>query len=147
VLKQMTAAPTVGRCGRRRHVRGPGKAPIDLVILDVLLPREDGFSLRKRLRAFSRVPVIMLTAVTDHTDRTADLKLGADDYVTKPFNQRELLARTGHVAADRAWIPPSPCRRCHRGNRWLNRRRAPSSYPATAIMPTPGRPNRQGIRT
>ena len=71
--------------------------PIDLVILDVMLPREDGFSLCKKLRATSRVPVIMLTAVTDHTDRTVGLELGADDYVTKPFDQRELLARVKAV--------------------------------------------------
>jgi two-component system OmpR family response regulator len=73
------------------------KQPIDLVILDVMLPREDGFSLCKKLRATSRVPVIMLTAVTDHTDRTVGLELGADDYVTKPFDQRELLARVKAV--------------------------------------------------
>jgi two-component system OmpR family response regulator len=71
--------------------------PIDLVILDVMLPREDGFSLCKKLRAVSRVPVIMLTAVSDHTDRTVGLELGADDYVTKPFDQRELLARVKAV--------------------------------------------------
>ena len=71
--------------------------PIDLVILDVMLPREDGFSLCKKLRAMSRVPVIMLTAVSDHTDRTVGLELGADDYVTKPFDQRELLARVKAV--------------------------------------------------
>jgi len=70
---------------------------IDLVILDVMLPREDGFSLCQRLRAISRVPIIMLTAVTDHTDRTVGLELGADDYVTKPFDQRELLARVKAV--------------------------------------------------
>jgi two-component system OmpR family response regulator len=70
---------------------------VDLVILDVMLKREDGFSLCRRLRATSRVPIIMLTAVTDHTDRTVGLELGADDYVTKPFDQRELLARVKAV--------------------------------------------------
>jgi two-component system OmpR family response regulator len=70
---------------------------IDLVILDVMLRGEDGFSLCQRLRAISRVPVIMLTAMTDHTDRTVGLELGADDYVTKPFDQRELLARVKAV--------------------------------------------------
>jgi two-component system OmpR family response regulator len=71
--------------------------PIDLVMLDVMLPREDGFSLCKKLRAVSRVPVIMLTAVSDHTDRTVGLELGPHDYVTKPFDQRELLARVKAV--------------------------------------------------
>jgi two-component system OmpR family response regulator len=70
---------------------------IDLVILDVMLRGEDGFSLCQKLRAMSRVPVIMLTAVTDHTDRTIGLELGADDYVTKPFDQRELLAKVKAV--------------------------------------------------
>src|SRR6266436_5314593 len=70
---------------------------VDLVILDVMLKREDGFSLCRELRAMSRVPIIMLTAVTDHTDRTVGLELGADDYVTKPFDQRELLARVKAV--------------------------------------------------
>src|SRR5260370_10397957 len=58
--------------------------PIDLVILDVMLPREDGFSLCKKLRAISRVPVIMLTAVTDHTDRTRGLQHARRYHVTKP---------------------------------------------------------------
>jgi DNA-binding response OmpR family regulator len=66
--------------------------PIDLVDLEVMLPREDGFSLCKKLRAASRVPIITLTAVTDHTDRTVGLELGADDYITSPFDQSESLA-------------------------------------------------------
>ena len=73
------------------------KQPIDLVILDVMLREEDGFDLCRRLRAQSQVPVIMLTAVADHTDRVVGLELGADDYLTKPFDQRELLARVKAV--------------------------------------------------
>src|ERR1700676_1415757 len=73
------------------------KQPIDLVILDVMLREEDGFDLCRRLRAQSQVPVIMLTAVADHTDRVVGLELGADDYLTKPFDQRELLARVKSV--------------------------------------------------
>ena len=69
----------------------------DLVVLDVMLPREDGFSLCRRLRATSRVPVIMLTAMGDHTDRVVGLEIGADDYLGKPFNARELLARVKAV--------------------------------------------------
>src|SRR5712672_3315562 len=71
--------------------------PIDLVILDVMLQDEDGFSVCRALRAVSRIPVIMLTAVADHTDRVVGLEIGADDYVTKPFDQRELLARVKAV--------------------------------------------------
>lgn len=65
----------------------------DIVLLDVMLPGEDGFSVLKKLRAASRVPVIMLTARGDDTDRIVGLELGADDYLPKPFNPRELLAR------------------------------------------------------
>jgi two-component system OmpR family response regulator len=70
---------------------------IDLVILDIMLPDQDGFSLCRRLRASSKVPVIMLTAMGDHTDRIVGLELGADDYLVKPFDPRELLARVKAV--------------------------------------------------
>lgn len=66
---------------------------IDLVILDIMLEGEDGFSLCQKLRATSKVPVIMLTAMADHTDRIVGLEIGADDYLVKPFDARELLAR------------------------------------------------------
>jgi two-component system OmpR family response regulator len=65
----------------------------DLVVLDLMLPGEDGLSLCRRLRATSSLPVIMLTAVSEETDRIVGLEMGADDYLTKPFNPRELLAR------------------------------------------------------
>lgn len=65
----------------------------DLVVLDVMLPGEDGFSICRRLRATARTPIIMLTAVATDVDRIVGLEFGADDYVTKPFNTRELLAR------------------------------------------------------
>src|ERR1700733_5644636 len=70
---------------------------IDLVILDVMLQGEDGFSLCRRLREASKVPVIMLTAMADHTDRIVGLEIGADDYLVKPFDARELLARVKAV--------------------------------------------------
>ena len=65
----------------------------DLVILDLMLPGEDGLSLARRLRADRDVPVIMLSARGDEVDRIVGLEVGADDYLTKPFNPRELLAR------------------------------------------------------
>src|SRR5579862_7455771 len=65
----------------------------DLIILDVMLPGLDGFEILKRLRAESRVPVIMLTARGEDVDRIIGLELGADDYLPKPFNPRELAAR------------------------------------------------------
>jgi two-component system, OmpR family, response regulator len=72
-------------------------ARIDLVILDLMLPGEDGLSLCRRLRADTILPVIMLTAMGDDTDRILGLEMGADDYVAKPFNPRELLARVRAV--------------------------------------------------
>lgn len=65
----------------------------DLVVLDVMLPRENGLDLLKLLRGSSQLPVIMLTAKGDEADRIVGLELGADDYMAKPFNPRELLAR------------------------------------------------------
>lgn len=66
---------------------------IDLVVLDLMLPGEDGLSLCRSLRETTGVPVIMLTALGEETDRIVGLEMGADDYVAKPFNPRELLAR------------------------------------------------------
>jgi len=66
---------------------------IDLVVLDLMLPGEDGLTLCRNLRAGSDIPVIMLTAMGEETDRIVGLEMGADDYLPKPFNPRELLAR------------------------------------------------------
>jgi DNA-binding response OmpR family regulator len=76
---------------RARHMRPA------LVILDLMLPGLDGWEVCRRLRAESNVPIIMLTARGDDVDRIVGLELGADDYVTKPFNPRELVARVGAV--------------------------------------------------
>jgi two-component system response regulator CpxR len=65
----------------------------DLIVLDLMLPGLDGFQILKRLRVDSRVPVLMLTARGEEADRIVGLELGADDYLPKPFNPRELLAR------------------------------------------------------
>lgn len=65
----------------------------DLVILDVMMPGEDGLSLCRHLRRMTSLPVIFLTAMAEDTDRIVGLELGADDYLAKPFNPRELLAR------------------------------------------------------
>jgi two-component system OmpR family response regulator len=70
-----------------------GETKFDLVVLDVMLPGEDGLSLCRRIRSESGIPIIMLTAMGDDTDRIVGLEMGADDYLAKPFNPRELLAR------------------------------------------------------
>jgi two-component system OmpR family response regulator len=76
-----------------RALREVRDRDIDLVVLDLMLPGDDGFEICRKLRQISTVPVIMLTALAEDTDRIVGLELGADDYVTKPFNPRELLAR------------------------------------------------------
>ena len=70
-----------------------GAGRFDLIVLDLMLPGEDGLSLCRRVRADSDLPIIMLTAVGEDTDRIVGLEVGADDYVPKPFNPRELVAR------------------------------------------------------
>jgi two-component system KDP operon response regulator KdpE len=65
----------------------------DLVVLDVMMPKKDGFETLKELRTFSPVPVIMLSARGDDSDRIKGLEMGADDYIAKPFNPDELVAR------------------------------------------------------
>jgi two-component system phosphate regulon response regulator OmpR len=87
---------------------------VDLIILDLMLPGEDGLSLARRLRTQSDLPIIMLSARGEDVDRIVGLEVGADDYLAKPFNPRELLARirallrrsdNSHETADS--IPPS----------------------------------------
>lgn len=70
---------------------------INLVILDLMLPGEDGLTLCRDLRAHSNIPVLMLTAKNSDIDRIIGLEMGADDYLTKPFNPRELLARVKSI--------------------------------------------------
>lgn len=70
-----------------------GRAAYDVVLLDVMMPGIDGFEACRRIRAQRDVPIVMLTARGDETDRIVGLELGADDYLPKPFNPRELLAR------------------------------------------------------
>ncbi|HHV07874.1 MAG TPA: response regulator transcription factor [Firmicutes bacterium] len=78
--------------GQQALTKAKGFQP-DLVILDIMLPKLDGWQVCQRLRQHSTVPIIMLTAKDDETDKVLGLELGADDYVTKPFSPRELLAR------------------------------------------------------
>ena len=81
----------------REMARAMADQRVDLLILDVMLPGEDGLSLCRRIRAESLVPIIMLTARGEDVDRILGLEMGADDYLAKPFNPRELLARVNAV--------------------------------------------------
>src|SRR5919109_702720 len=85
---------------------------IDLVVLDLMLPKVDGLEVCRRLRARSMVPIIMLTARDDELDKVVGLELGADDYITKPFSIREfrsrvraLLRRGSRGSGARTWSP------------------------------------------
>ena len=82
-----------GNLGLERLGRVGAGPPYDIVLLDVMLPGMDGFEVCRRVRARFEVPIVMLTARGEDTDRVVGLELGADDYVPKPFNPRELLAR------------------------------------------------------
>ncbi len=101
--------------------------PPDLLILDVNMPGEDGFSIARRVRARSDVPILMLTAACDTVDRVVGLELGADDYVTKPFDLRELrariqavLRRTGRVREVQQQQVPNPIERVRFGDLFLD---------------------------
>lgn len=80
-------------------------ASVDLVVLDIMMPGEDGLSLCRHLVETGSTPVILLTAMADETDRVIGLEIGADDYVTKPFNPRELLARIRAVLRRTSLVP------------------------------------------
>ncbi len=83
------------------------QAPIDLIILDLMMPGDDGLVLLRKLRAHSNTPVVMLTAMGEETDRILGLEMGADDYISKPFNPRELLARIKSVLRRTSTLPAS----------------------------------------
>lgn len=80
---------------------------IDLVVLDIMMPGEDGLSLCRHLRETTEIPVILLTAMAEETDRIVGLEIGADDYLIKPFNPRELLARIRSVLRRTQALPPT----------------------------------------
>ena len=102
------------RHGFRADVAADGKemdrllatARIDLILLDIMMPGEDGLSICRRLRESASIPLILLTALTESADRIVGLELGADDYVTKPFEPRELLARVKSVLRRSRMLPP-----------------------------------------
>ena len=74
-------------------LRGLGRRPVELVVLDIKMPRMDGMELLQKIRAGSSLPVIFLTSKDDELDEALGLGMGADDYITKPFSQRLLIAR------------------------------------------------------
>jgi DNA-binding response OmpR family regulator len=95
-LERSGFAVITARDGREAVMRARTDRP-DLIVLDLGLPDLDGLDVTRQLRRDSQVPIIMLTARDDEADRVAGLELGADDYVTKPFSPRELVARVRAV--------------------------------------------------
>ncbi|MBL0150108.1 MAG: response regulator [Ideonella sp.] len=101
--------------GLRATAVGDGRAmaraldggSFDLIVLDLMLPGDDGLTLCRKLRATSDIPVIMLTARGDETDRIVGLEMGADDYLPKPFSARELLARIKVILRRTRSLPPN----------------------------------------
>jgi two-component system, OmpR family, response regulator len=113
---------------------------IDLVVLDLKLRGEDGLHIARRLRESSKIPIIIVTGRLDEADRVMGLELGADDYVTKPFSPRELLARIRAVMRRYAVAEPMPGRdeglRAYRFSGWeLNVRLHRLTSPAGAQIP------------
>jgi two-component system OmpR family response regulator len=98
------------------------RSALDLVVLDIMMPGEDGLSLCRHLRGATEIPIILLTAMAEDTDRIVGLEVGADDYLTKPFNPRELLARIKAVLRRVQALPPQrnrPQAQRVRFDRWL----------------------------
>ncbi len=136
------SATTCSKNGYRVTAAADGKemraamdpARPDLVILDLMLPGEDGLALCRDLRAGSNMPMIMLTARGEETDRIVGLEMGADDYVPKPFNPRELLARIKSVLRRARSLPENlaagdrPARSGSPAGRWTSPR-------ATCVSP------------
>jgi len=104
-LEQHGYRATVAADGQamRRLLRD---SAIDLVVLDIMMPGEDGLSLCRYLQENTAIPVILLTALTEETDRIVGLEMGADDYIPKPFSPRELIARIKAVLRRVHAMPP-----------------------------------------
>ncbi len=112
---RVTAVPT----GRHMRQALEQEGPFDLIILDLMLPGEDGLTLCRDLRAgkYKATPILMLTARGDEADRILGLEMGADDYLAKPFAARELLARLKAVLRRTRMLPPNM--RSQDEARWL----------------------------
>jgi two-component system OmpR family response regulator len=94
-------------CDGRAMWQAMDRGAFDLIVLDLMLPGDDGLTLCRNLRAKSDIPVVMLTARGDETDRIVGLEMGADDYLPKPFSARELLARIKVILRRTRSLPPN----------------------------------------
>jgi two-component system OmpR family response regulator len=101
--------------------RALGRRRVDLVVLDVMMPGEDGFSICRRLRARGDIAILIVTARNDDFDRVIGLEIGADDYLPKPFNPRELVARVRSILRRTRTLPHAqdiPTREVYRFSGW-----------------------------
>lgn len=98
---RVSVAANAGELDRQLAAAG-----VDLLVLDIMMPGEDGLSICKRVQETRRIPTIFLTALGEDLDRIIGLELGADDYIVKPFNPRELLARIKSVLRRTQMLPP-----------------------------------------
>lgn len=128
--------PITAADGRKGLELAQRHAP-DLVILDLMLPRMDGWEVCRRLRRQSDVPVIMLTARGEEIDRVAGLTLGADDYVVKPFSPRELVARVQAVLRRTPRAAETPRKVIAHGDLWLDLENRRLSIAGRAVELTP----------
>jgi len=104
LVREGYVAASVNTCAEARDQMA--KIPPSLILLDIMLPDSDGLTFLRELRGEGTVPVILLTGKTDVIDRVVGLELGADDYITKPFEERELLARIRTVLRRVSQAPP-----------------------------------------
>src|SRR5205814_9277600 len=120
------------------------RSALDLVVLDVMMPGEDGLSLCRHLRSTTELPVILLTAMAEETDRIVGLEVGADDYVSKPFNPRELLARI-----KQCFDESKACRRKRAGSRprWCASIGGPSKSAGASWLDTTASQCRSALRS
>jgi two-component system, OmpR family, response regulator len=101
--------------GMRRALE---QSHVDLIVLDLMLPGEDGLTLCRELRARSQIPVLMLTALAEEVDRVVGLEIGADDYLAKPFSPRELVGRIKAILRRTAYMPREPAPETVKGFRF-----------------------------
>ena len=131
------------RAGFSVHSAQDGKSALslvhsfqpDLIVLDLGLPQMDGLDVTRELRKFSNVPVIMLTARTEESDKLVGLELGADDYLTKPFSPKELVARIRALFRRQEQYQEKPADRLQAGDLTLDLLRMQVSAPGRVIEP------------
>jgi len=129
------------RAGFSVHSAPDGKSALslvhsfqpDLIVLDLGLPQMDGLDVTRELRKFSNVPVIMLTARTEESDKLVGLELGADDYLTKPFSPKELVARIRALFRRQEQYQEKPADRLQAGDLTLDLLRMQVSAPGRSI--------------